>query len=1004
MQKNVFQICKKSFRKLIAGAILLVASQTLFGATGSFFGKKNLRVTKTQWFDIIYAEESSAMAAILFENADNIYCEVTSLYDLTPDFRMPLVITSGVENLNAFWTAAPYNHIVLYDTSISDVGELSTYSETILSVFRHELTHAVTNNMKSKTWKGFTKVFGDPVLPGLALISTGIAEGATLTSESAAGEGRLNDEYSKHPVKQAKLENKFPSYYDVKGASDKYPYGSAYYFNGAFHEWLQEKYGMQAYAKFWFNVVNAKKNFINSDFKDAFGIGIKQAWKQFKEDYPVPQIDENPLRDSAVYDFFEPALNHFSKNNNSGSRYSSLTASENTLFWIDSAAGKIQYVSINNLEKNQIKPKTLLTVLGVNEINVSKDGRFLAVSYYSENGAGTKARLKIYDFETKKFFVEKETGLKNNSIIQKDGEYYLVANKYISPNDYQCVKKLNIDDNKLTDLIDVNETIHPVNHNRFEYTQIADGTFAYIKKAGLNYSICIQKIAEEGQKEYSLNKNRVVISSLSENNGKLYFSWTEPDSMPRLGILNLESGEVTLSVKDLSGGVYEPLGLPKTSKILYAGHFYKENRLFTAEEFHTDADETIKLESLFVKEEEDEVLKQLAELPELDYEKFNSFNYITRGIFIPLSLYETEYFGRNSTYSSSTKAYYLGASYITGNPWTDGSNDLLTLSAGWNYLNNSCGVDFKLNLGTDTQLFSTVLDVKNEFDDKGWKISSGKVTLQSVLYAGNHSYFSIVDEAAARIGRQDKKNKNLTIFDEFKFWDSSYFKCCAPSSDVVYTSLYNVVSFGYSNVHKVSDRRYNKAGLSAVVAVELRKDSAITNKPDINIERFNIYPSTTAYIPGYFPTKLSFDLLPMSSVYGYSNYIGDAGRSILDFTTETVLFGTEIQRALPFVSALYINDFYISMGYGFTLGNGKMDKSGFQLSYLPEYIAGVLDNKGEILDSIYLKSTLEITPNIGMLATSSMKMNLYSMISYSFRGAAEGTLPINLFMGVQTNF
>ena len=275
-------------KKLIAGLVFSLLCAFLFAHGGMFSGEKKLRLVKTQWFDIIYPEHCKASAAILFAKADGVYEEVTVQYGLTPAFRMPVIITPAVEKFNAFWTAVPYNHIAIYDTGASGSSNLAVFSETLLSTFRHELTHAVTYNMKNGFWRAMGKVFGDEFAPGMVTVTTGMAEGATVTSESAAGEGRLNDEYAKHYVKQAKIEGKFPSYHDVSGASDVSPSGSPYYFNGAFHGWLQEKYGLSAYADFWYRVVNGKSLTIAGAFKKSFGIKLSTAWKQFMADYYVP--------------------------------------------------------------------------------------------------------------------------------------------------------------------------------------------------------------------------------------------------------------------------------------------------------------------------------------------------------------------------------------------------------------------------------------------------------------------------------------------------------------------------------------------------------------------------------------------------------------------------------------------------------------------------------------------------------------------------------------------
>ena len=394
MQKKDLWICKNlncGRQFIILLAVFLLCTQ-LPAHSGMLWGEKKLRVAKTQWFDIIYPARCEQSAAILYEKADTVYEEVTEQYGLTPAFRMPVVITPAVEQFNAFWTAVPYNHIAIYDTSVSGSSELAVFSETLLSTFRHELTHAVTYNMKSGFWRGVDKVFGDCVAPGMLAVTTGMAEGATVTSESAAGEGRLNDEYAKHFVKQAKIEGVFPSYHDVSGAADVSPGGAPYFFNGAFHQWLQEEFGMEAYAEFWYRVVNGKNFTVSGAFKKSFGIKLRSAWSQFIEAYEVPALAADPVRAGLVLDFFEPDNKDYSNLNNAGSFYGSLTSAGGRLVWLDKFGGRVFD------DKGY-----LFSQRGISGVRLSNDGRFLAVGYTSINSAGEKARVRLYDFENKRF-------------------------------------------------------------------------------------------------------------------------------------------------------------------------------------------------------------------------------------------------------------------------------------------------------------------------------------------------------------------------------------------------------------------------------------------------------------------------------------------------------------------------------------------------------------------------------------------------------------------------
>ena len=1022
--------------------------------------QKNIRHVKTQWFDIIYPEACQETARLFYQNVDEIYDQVTAQYGMTPQFKMPIIITPSVEEFNAYWTCTPYNHITIYDTSISGVDELNVFSETLLSVFRHELTHAVTYNMKNPFWNGVTKIFGDPAVLGMLSISSGMAEGATVASESAGGEGRLNDEYAKHYVKQAKLEGKFPSYYDVIGSGDKVPTGDYYYFNGAFHQWLQENYGMQAYADFWYNLVNVKSLTVEGAFRKAFGIKLKKAWKAFEASYQVPEIPGNPLDTGLVSDFFASNSQKYSILNKAGSYYHSLTASDKWIAWIDSFGSKIQYVDVGDLgngsksaEKNalggenaasggknpKIKSKTLFSFSGLSTISLSKDGRFMAISYYTESTSGAKSKVGIYDTETKKTFTVNESSLKDSAIIQASGDYYLVADKYASSQDNIFIAKLDFDENgKISGLSDEKIISQGQNILHSDFKQFGVNRFACVKKSGLNFSICIYDLSGQVFAEYQMPHEKMAIRSLSVYGDDLYFSWASSGIMPRLGKLSLATGDFYLSDQDFSGGIYEPLCLG--DRILYVGKFYRQNRLLVLNDDvavagygnalvgksaglevtapapgHANAlvgngTAPVGEETALVSPSSPSSENPLPSSP------YNPFSYLSRGIFLPASMYNTSYFGCNSAYSSETSNYALGLTYITTSPWASLSSTYFTATAGWNYLNNACGLQLSYQNGGSSSYFSSSGALKTEFDRKGWKLSYADYSLTATFPVGRISHISFSNEVKGGIGRQDAKNKNLSLADEFFFWDSSLFEIAAPVTDTIYYTVSDTLIASYTNVHRAGPGRFEKIGFSFATGLGYRNDKSIKTSPVTYVDEIALTAALRAYLPrllpfecnyGYvynFPTRFDISYFPSSSVNGYTKNTGDTGRVISDIKSETIIFGLEIQKALPFFTWLYLNDFYISLGYAATLGAGKSTKIGFQPFLMLEYLQGIKKGDGVFYDSIYLKTSMELTPNIGIFANSNFKMNAYALFAYAFHKSYLLKSNFAWTMGLQASF
>ena len=1036
MQKKDLKIYKKLFILFL----LLSLCAKVFAHSGMVFGEKKLKLVKTQWFDIIYPERCQASAAILYEKADELYDEVTAQYGLSPAFRMPIVITPAVERFNAFWTAVPYNHIAIYDTGLTGSSELAVFSETLLSTFRHELTHAVTYNMKNENWRFMAKVFGDCVSPGMLTVTTGMAEGATLTSESAAGEGRLNDEYAKHYVKQAKIEGKFPAYHDVSGSADVSPGASPYYFNGAFHQWLQEKYGLTAYVNFWFRVVNGKNFTISGAFKKAFGLKLNKAWKFFKEEYEVPDIEANPVRAGLVDDFFDPSKDDYSLQNNSGALYSSLTSSSaKRLVWLDHFGGRVFSIDLpdsfttGGAKANQEKPnpRHLFSMRNINSVRLSNDGRLLAVNYISENEATAKARVKIYDIESGCFYSVPETGLKEASLVavpfyeKSEGEepqkkasnynYYLIAQKYFNQHYSISISRIIFNESglKINSLEPVKEIVLPEETHPFAFTPLDNGCFAYIKKVRMEYRLCLSTIDGQELREFVFPEG-MTVRSLSAADGLFVFSYAKKGTLPRLGFMDSESGELSLSKQDISGGVFEPV--LHNGTVFYIGEFYRQNRLLCMENIssadfepgektallgHPNISEKRETYLLTLETEEDDALaEKINSLPSSSYK---AYPYLLKGLFIPVSIYQSEYFGINAGYYSNAGTSYIGATYITANPWTEGTSDLYLLTAGWNAASNAYGIDLQIRKGSSTEFLKSSLELKSEFDSKGWKQGGGRAVLSTNYNLGRYSIISFSDSIEAFIGKQDRPfsddfeniaSEKYKAFPSISFWDKDTFGITAPVDDTYYYMFHNLAVMQYSNIRRAGPGRFEYLGFAAAINFDLRYDSSLDErkKEYVNSIAFgglikfclpHLLPFESQYGLTYnLPLSLTAAFLPSNSIYGYTQPRLFPGKVLFDTLAETTLFSIDIQKAVPGITALYLNDFYISAGYAGSATAGKVTKAGFQNQELGNYFESFFNGKGYYLDSFFIRSALEFTPNIGLFASPTYKIGIITSLSY----------------------
>ena len=115
---------------------------------GNFHVSWDTYVIETKYFDIIYPLQSEQTAQILAQNVDAMYEEIASSLNTEITMHLPVVITPNTQQLNAYFSPMPYNHIVIYDTP-PDSSSIAVFSKTVLSIFYNELFHACLLNIRS---------------------------------------------------------------------------------------------------------------------------------------------------------------------------------------------------------------------------------------------------------------------------------------------------------------------------------------------------------------------------------------------------------------------------------------------------------------------------------------------------------------------------------------------------------------------------------------------------------------------------------------------------------------------------------------------------------------------------------------------------------------------------------------------------------------------------------------------------------------------------------------
>lgn len=952
----------------------LLLGFSAFAYEGPMSGQKNLRIVKTEHFDIIYAPASADSAKILLENGENLYGQIAEQFELKQEFRLPVVITPASDDLNGYFSSFPFNHIVLYDSLPYD--RMTVFSETFINTFKHELIHAITYNLRSEKLYKLNKVLGDIYSPVMLSITTFFAEGATVSLESENGEGRMNSEYSKQILKQAKIEGTFPDLEDAQGAMDIYPNGNvSYIFGGAFCKWLEVLYGQEKYSDFWYRCVNGKNILYSSAFNAVYGFSIKKAWKDFYDSIEIPEgvVIKKPKRREI-------------------SRYESLTSSD-----IGTAYFDLNKTAVYLKRNDKKRAKLLLTQSNLTKVNFSKDGKYLAVSYSDASYPADKNRVYVYDLKKRRSFYIPEAGLRDAAILERDGKYYLAAVKtdseYSTLKIYRLLRKKN---NSIAKAKLVSE--QPLNYGSQHLYLEGDGqgNLYYVYKKGLNFSICKYSLESKQTSRFALPEGKVEIQRLSYSDGKIYFSYTFPGTLPRLGILEQEenSWKFNLSSDEISGGILSPVC--SGENIEYIASYYNGRALRSLQKAEFNFDEYEANEEVCDSLEDKEGIVK-ANPEEIEgSKKFNPVGYTFKGphgTFVPFSFSSSHAIdsGADTLVTDSDKqamlALPIGITYLSSLPWT---YPVYYLSAGYGIFTNSFGLSAGIHTGkTDSNLFNYSAAVHFEFDENGFKQNYDTISLSVKLPMIRTLFASVSNVAEFFEGRQSKteyySDDVNNLFDYVGILSEQ-----KKNEDLSIRRIFakNNTSVAISNYHKAGKGYFNYAGFRLGLDLDC---VYCLPEDDWDNEYYhfeNISPNLGVKIPGYVPLELQAYLFPADCYFGYL-----AGQAIL--------FSWEIQESPGIFSFLYLNRFMLSTQYVAKFKQRTTMES-WPITRMDEYIDDFKDGLIDYYDKLSFIGTIYFTLNQGGLARPDFMLKTSFGYHYRFcPEASEDTSDFSFSIGLE---
>lgn len=503
---------------------ILILFFALFGIS---LANASMKQIQTEHFDIIYSDDIELAARVLYENVEEQAQNVAKKLGKKVEGKKPIYLVSNSQTLNGYYAG---NIVIQVAPAAS--GSLENLENTLLRVFTHEYTHALT--------VGFSFV----LIPNNILFPNSFKEGVAVAYESAFNGkyGRLYDPLVWHPIIQNKLDDRFPSLTQSGLARDMYPEGSwVYYYGAAFAKYLLETYGDEKYNKLW---EADWRLFTKHKFFNIYEVALDDVWNNFVDSVKVPTNVKQPkiLSESLPK-----------------SGYSFPVVANSDLYFYD----------FNDKYVYKFDGKASADALffagdSLNSLGISDDGKYLLVSKSQSKLNSTKMPIGEYKVEL--------YSLEDNSFLNE--EY-----KFIREADFVTNQKIiavKVGKNASTNLVLIDRnskrelTLFEAGMDRnysaiYQPTYLGDNKVAFIAANGLNRDILVIDIQTQALSKMNLSSSikavRYLQATQTKNARFLTFAWADLDKnmLYRSAKLNLKTQKLEIQNVDVSGGSFQPV-------------------------------------------------------------------------------------------------------------------------------------------------------------------------------------------------------------------------------------------------------------------------------------------------------------------------------------------------------------------------------------------------------------------------------------------------------------
>lgn len=944
----------------------------------------------TKYFDIIFTEQSKNTAVYLAENADNLYEKAMEYLNIKETFRIPVVISPDSEELKISYSPIPYNRIILYDGVPSE--HQTNYENVLLTLFYHEVLLAVNESYRSPFAQVINKVIDVDSFQPVALWNLPYS---FLHGFANVIDGKVDDRAFLQILSQAKIEGKFPTWFQVSANRDIDPGRDLALAAGtAFTAFIQQRWGMEKYIELWNECGKLQITLMPLTFYKVYGIRIEEMWKEFEDSIPG-------IEDLRVYENQDSFLTQLF-NNDTESRYTNILATEYGFIWYDSIRHEVdiydQYIPI--------KIRQLLFLAdSVERLSLSPDGRFMTVTYngYQNRSNFSKKMTRIFDIK-RRCFVSSTFELRDAAIvILPDGNYGIAGIKVknatpvlqvYTAGDLSSILQLegvNNNEKKHAELIF--EQNFDFGDIPFSPVYAGKGKINYILKSGNNWKFYQLDMSTNKEKCWLLSD--IVPSNLSytkkyqnknfssKQNDDIYtFEYFPVDSkgFTRMGYIEINKDYEPVSIYlqncEFVGGVHSP--------VIRNSEVYFSSRKLNYDSFVSCPLYKMELVRKEVIEINEQVITQNKENSYDLYKKynFNPFKYYGFGTlypFFPVKTIDLEdgvklWPGLGITYENETDPFdntqiILSASYALAkldystlkNPSTDEILEMEGQSIGLNTDYSFAGYVKNTSLPADIVLASTFQFRKSGFYDFRWLAGTGiniplGMTFQNLR-------LSLQSENAFSTKYYDKLQEG--VYPDKPGWtklSSCYsFLECSFIAEYTNYNQYGISPFEMRGL-KVKNKLYYFWDYEKKEGTHLNSSLYAT----IGIPRLTPFQMYNGWI---FSVPATVN----------AEFMGKNGTA-LEACTELLLIGREIQNGLPFLY-LYFNRFGLKAGYDLCL---NYDTNIISLPDIREIarFQNIFANT-HTFDNFYLKFDLDFVPPIGRL--SSAKLKSETILSYYIR-------------------